>query len=248
MLFKLGNNIGYVIEGVYGLKADDDFNDKKKEAWEFCRNAIERDLPCFGFDLAGPEYFVVNGYNDEGYFFSGGASAFQMKKPKKWEELGDTVGLLEMHSIRSGRAADDAQSLKESMEFVLEQSGSDQSGLKGFDNWINALEAGTASTVGTALNAGCWSECRAFGVQFLKEAKDRIGSNGNSLFDEAVVHYEEERDYLQKISELFPIHLNYSNEPIKNADLSQKAVEHLRKARKAEEAGLDTLKKILDKL
>ena len=248
MLFKLGNNIGYVVEGVYGLKTDSDFEEKRNKAWEFCKKAIDRDMPCFGFDLAGPEYFVVNGYNDEGYWFSGGASPFQMMKPRKWQELGDSVGLLEMYSVRLGKAADDTKAVRESIEFVLKQSKNDQEGTNGFENWIKALETGTASTIGTALNAGCWAECRTFGVQFLKEAKERIGGKTNKLFDEAAGYYETERESLQKVSELFPIHLNIAYEPIKNTELSQKAIEHLKNACEAEEAGLRSLEKLYSKL
>jgi len=244
MLLKLGNNIGYVVEGVYGFKTDRDFEEKRKEAWEFCINSIDRGMPCFGFDLAGPEYYVVQGYNDEGYWFSGGASAFQMMKPRKWKELGDSVGLLEMHSVKPGKAADDAETIRESIECVLKHSRNDQEGTHGFENWIQALETGTASTIGTALNAGCWAECRAFGVQFLKEAKERIGGNTHELFEEAAGHYETERESLQKVSELFPIHLNYANEPIKDTMLSQKAIEHLKNAGKAEEAGLKSLERL----
>ncbi len=248
MLFKLGNNIGFIAEGISGLKTDRDFDEKRKKAWELCKTAIDREMPCFGFDLAGPEYFVVNGYNDDGYWFSGGASAFQLMKPRKWEELGDSVGLLEMYTVRLGEAVDDTQAVRESIEFVLKQSKNDQQGKNGFENWIKALETGTASTIGTALNAGCWAECRTFAVQFLKEAKERIGGETNRLFDEAAGYYETERENLQKLSELFPIHLNYANEPIKNTELSARAIAHLRNAGKAEEAGLKSLEKVLGKL
>ena len=248
MLFKLGNNIGFVVEGLSGLRTDLDFEEKRNKAWEFCKTAIDRDMPCFGFDLSGPEYFVVNGYNDVGYWFSGGASAFQLMKPRKWDELGDSVGLLEMYTVSPGEAADDTQAVRESIEFVLKQSQNDQQGTNGFENWIKALETGTASTIGTALNAGCWAECRTYGVQFLKEAKERIGGGAGTLFDEAAGHYETERESLQKVSDLFPIHLNYANEPIKNTELSAKAVAHLKNAGKAEEAGLKSLEKAYGRL
>jgi len=205
-------------------------------------------MPCFGFDLAMPEYCVVNGYNDEGYWFSGGASPFQMMKPRKWNELGDSVGLLQMYSVRLGKAADDTCAVRESIEFVLKQSKDAQQGTNGFENWIKALETGTASTIGTALNAGSWAECRTFGVQFLKEAKERIGGRTDKLFDEAAGHYETERESLRKVSELFPIHLNYAIEPIKDAELSQRALEHLKNASKAEEAGLKSLEKLYSEL
>jgi hypothetical protein len=42
--------------------------------------------------------------------------------------------------------------------------------------------------------------------------------------------------------------LNYVNEPIKNTELSAKAVAHLKNAGKAEEAGLKSLEKAYGRL
>jgi len=256
MLFILGLNIGYTIEGVFGRKSDPNFTEKQKWAWEHCKKMIDQGLPCYGWELDEAEYYVINGYDNEEYFFSG-PSWGSGEGSKKWQELGDTdIGLLEVYSVRPRQAAEDTKTIKESIEFVLKHAKSPKewifpkykAGLDGFDNWINALETGTAVKFGMAYNAGCWAECRGFGVQFLKEAKERIGGKTSTLFDEAAGHYEVVHDNLQKISELFPIPSNRSMDTISDSELIQAAIKHLRDARKAEEAGLNSLKQIVKEL
>lgn len=76
-MMHLCNNLGYTVNGVYGFKTDDDFLVKQRMAWENTRNAIDRGFPCYGYNLAIPEYYVVYGYEKEGYLFTGfGADQF----------------------------------------------------------------------------------------------------------------------------------------------------------------------------
>jgi len=256
MLFVLGANIGYAIEGVVGFKAQDDFVEKQQKAWEHCKKEIDQGLPCYGWELDNAEYYVINGYDDNGYCFSG-PSFGSGEGSKNWQELGDTdIGVLEVYSIRPRQAAEDTKTIKESIEFVLHHAKNPKewifsqykAGLEGFDNWIKALETGTAVKMGMAYNAACWAECRGFGVQFLKEAKERINGKASTLFDEAVEHYEVVHENLKKVSELFPFQLNRSMDTITDSELIQTAIKHLSDARKAEEAGLNSLEKIHSEL
>jgi hypothetical protein len=256
MLFLLAKNIGYTIEGVGGFQSESNFAEKQKKAWEFCKKKIDRSLPCYGWELDEAEYYVINGYDDEGYCFSG-PSVGSGEGTKEWQELGDTaIGQLAVFSIKPRQAAEDTKTIKESIECVLYHAKNPKewifpkykAGLEGFDNWIHALETGTAMKMGMAYNAGCWAECRGFGVQFLKEAKERINGKTGSLFNEAAEHYEAVHENLQKVSELFPLPLNRSTDTITDSELSQTAIKHLRDARKAEEAGLKMLEKIYSEL
>lgn len=256
MFFILGNNIGYTIYGVFGSKLDSDFAEKQKIAWEFCKKTIDQGLPCYGWELDEAEYYVINGYDDDGYYFSG--PPWQPAKgSKNWQELGDTgIGELAVFGVRPGQAADDVTTVRQAVGFALEHSKNPtnwifpdyKSGLAGYDNWINALETGTAVKLGMAYNAGCWAECRGFGVQFLKEAKERINGKTSSLFDEATEHYEAVHENLQKVVELFPFQSNRSTDNVNDSELSQTAIKHLSDARKAEEAGLNSLEKIHSEL
>ena len=156
MLFTLGLNIGYTIEGVGGFKAGSDFPERQKKAWEFCRKKISRGLPCYGWELDDTEYYVINGYNDEGYLFSGiingyddgeyyfsGPSWGSGEGAKNWQELGDTdIGQLAVFSIKPRQAAEDNKTVKDSIECVLHHARNPKewifpdykSGLAGFDN------------------------------------------------------------------------------------------------------------------
>jgi hypothetical protein len=254
MLSKLGENIGYIVDGVFSHKSKSDFAEKQKLAWEMVKQAIDEGLPCYGWELDIPEYYVVYGYDDEGYYFSG-PRCDSGKGPKRWKELGDTeIGVLEMYSVKPGEAAEDITTVKEAFGFVLEHSKSPakwiysmyKAGLAGFDNWIHALETDKADGFGMAYNAAVWSECRNFAVKFLKEVKERLGGKFSPLFDEAAGHYEVVAQNLKSTSKMFPF--PPKGDEIRDEARRKMALEHLRNTKKAEESGLRSLEKILREL
>jgi hypothetical protein len=122
MLFKLGRNLGYDLDGVIGFKRNEDFAAVQRKAWDHVREKIDQGLPCYGWELEIPEFYVVCGYDDGGYYFSG-PGCDEGKGPKPWQELGDTgIGVVEMYSVSPGQAADDATTVREAMGFALEWS------------------------------------------------------------------------------------------------------------------------------
>jgi hypothetical protein len=254
MLFKLGKNNGYTVDGVWGVKTDSDFSEKQRRAWDSVRHAIDEGIPCYGWQLDIPEYYVIYGYDDAGYYFSG-PRCDSGKGPKPWEELGDTkIGWLEVYSVRPGEAADEVTTVKEAFAHVLEHAQSPEkwiyprykAGLAGFDTWIDALEQGNADGFGTAYNAVVWRECREMAVRFLGEAKERIGIKAGSLFDEMGAHYEVVADNFRRLSETFPF--PPEGDEIKDSARREAAIEYLRKAREAEELGLKLVEKTLKEL
>ena len=252
MLFRLGENVGYKIDGVVSYKLDDDFAAKRQMAWETVKQAIDQDLPCYGWEMDIPEYYVVHGYDDVGYHYSGpmcesGTGA------KPWESMADTgIGMLEMYVVRQGKCADDAVTVREALEFALEHAtsppkwifGENKAGLAGFDSWIGALERGILNTNGASYNAACWCECRGFGAQFLREARGRLNGTAGPLLDEAAGHYGDVHARLQQVCELFPFTPPKEDEVV-DRSRCQEAVAYLRAARKSEEAGLETLERIV---
>lgn len=255
MLFKLGKNIGYNIEGVFSDKSKADFEEARKKAWELAKRSIDEGLPCYGWELAIPEYYVVNGYDDEGYYFSGPLPE-PAKMPKPWQELGaGDIGVIEMYAVKPGKPADVTTTVREALKFALEHAQSPEkwifpkyrAGLAGYDLWIKALETNTAQGLGMAYNAAVWYECRHFAVQFLKEAKARLHYRFTPLFDEAIDHYDIVARNLKWIEERFPFHTR-KPEHIKNERRRNNAIEALRNSRRAEEAGLRVLEKIISEL
>jgi len=256
MLFKLGRNIGYEIDGVFSHKSKTEFAEKQKLAWEKTKKAIDEGLPCYGWELDLPEFYVVYGYDEKGYHYRNFDNSG--KGPKPWKELGNTeIGVLEMYSVSPGKAVDDVRTVKETFSSVLEHSKSPskwifpryKAGLAGFDNWISALENGKADGFGNAYNAVVWSECRNLAVEFLKEAKERMGDVLKPLFDEALGHYEVVAQNLKNVSEIFPFKgPETKGDEIKDEERCRTALEYLKNARKAEESGLGSLEKIIRKL
>ncbi len=254
MLFKLGNNLGYTVDGIFAFKSANDFAERQKQTWEWAKGVIDEGLPCYGWELDIPEYYVVYGYDDNGYYFSGPGCDLG-KGPKLWNELGNTeIGVLEMYRVKPAQAADDLRTVKEAFEFALEHSQSPskwifpkyKAGLAGFDNWIRALEANKVDRFGMAYNAAVWNECRDFAVRFLKEAKERIDGKLSPLFDEATSHYEMVAHCLNNVSEAFPF--PPKGEEIKDVNRLQTARKFLKDARRAEELGLKTLERIVAEL
>jgi hypothetical protein len=222
--------------------------------WELVKLAINAGFPCYGWELAIPEYYVVYGYDQNRYYFKGiGADH---AKPRLWMELGDSdIGCLEMNAVKPLECADDATIVKDALGFALEFAQSPdkwvmdkyKAGLAGFDLWIDALKAGAAHELGMPYNAAVWHECRHLAVEFLKEARGRLDDKLGSIFDEAISHYEVIRDNLKKVVEQFPFE-GRKPEHVKDSARCNKAIDALEVARDGEEAGLKSLQKIVDAL
>jgi hypothetical protein len=261
MLGRLGRNLGYNVDCVFGMKAEPGFGEKQQHAWEFVNQAIDNGVPCYGWELDIPEFYVVFGYDDgdggtvPGYYYSG-PGCDGGKGPKAWREYGDTeIGIVEMYSVTPGERAADVKTVKEALAFALEHAENPaqwifpkyRAGLAGYDNWITAVESGTADGFGMAYNAAVWNECRGFAVLFLKEAKVRLGEQAAAVFDEAIRHYEVVARNLQTVADTFPFH-GMEPEHIKDPDRLKVALESLRAARAAEASGLAVLNEIVKKL
>jgi len=255
MLLKLSKNVGCVIEGISVTKRDADFAELQKQAWESTQKALDDDTPCYGWELEIPEYYVVYGYDDAGYYFSG-PKCDEGKGPKPWQELGDSdIGFLEMFTVKPSKSADDIKTVKEALTFALEHSKDQdkwtypkyKTGLAGYDNWIKALEEGKADGFGMAYNSAVWSECRHHAVEFLKEAKERVGGKAGTAFEEAIGHYQQVAENLKKVADTFPF-LGLEPEHIADEARISTGLECLRKARSSEEAGLKALEGILSEL
>jgi hypothetical protein len=256
-LFELGRNLGYTIDGVFAAKDHEGFAEAQRKAWEHVKQSIYEGRPCYGWELEIPEFYVVFGYDDVGYYYSG-PGCDEGKGPKPWQELGDTgIGVLELYSVGSGQAADDATAVREALSFALEHAQNPKesisedyaSGVKGYDNWIGALEQGAASDMGTRYNTGVWLECRQFAVSFLEEAGERLAGRADALFDAALVHYREVAARLGQVAEFYPWEWESSDEDVLPVDdKSRAAVESLQAARAAEAKGLQVLEKIVQAL
>jgi hypothetical protein len=250
MLRVLGKNIGYETRGLTASRGDADFDEKRELIWENTKLALDNGLPTYGWELDAPEYYVICGYDDVGYYYSG-PPCEGVAGPKPVRELGETdIGVLEMYSIIKGEAADDRATIRDALAFALAFAGSPakwvwpkyKAGLAAFDKWIKALEDGTANAHGAAYNAQVWRECREFAAAFLKEAKERLGEPAGP-FDEAAGHYEAVAANLKKVAELFPF-FEREEGHVKDKERCAEAADALRAAREAEAGGFEALAKV----
>ncbi len=247
---QLGQNAGYEFKQVVAHKSQDDFADKQKEARDMVREAIDQGMPCYGFELEAPEFYMIHGYDDIGYYYSGPASKPD-NGPIPWQKLGDTdIGILEVYSISQGKAADDARTVKEALAFALEHAKGPEkwifpnyrAGRAGYNIWIDTLEAGAADGTGMAYNSMVWAECRGFGERFLREASRRLNGETGTLLQDAADQYGTVYEYLTKVSELMPFPPGNEINDKKRRD---KAASFLRNARDTEKTGLELLEKIV---
>lgn len=249
-MFALGKNIGYDFAGVVSThKSDSEFPEKQKEAWDMVKKAIDEGRPCYGWELEQAEFYVINGYDDVGYYYNGPGTQ-SVKGPKPWQELGNTnIGILGMVSLKRGQPADDVTTVKEALEFALAHSRDKKwvlprynSGLAGYEKWMETVEKGKADGLGMAYNAAVWAESRTLGLDFLVEAKQHNNGDIRPLLDEAIDSYYPVVESLNALVDLFPM---FPDGEIEDPERCKKALVHLKRAREAEEKGLKSLEKIV---
>ncbi len=255
MLFKLGRNLGYTIDGSSAHKSMPDFKERQKQAWEHIRGSIDEGYPCYGWELDIAEFQNIYGYDDVGYYFRGPGSEAG-RGPKPWDEVGESeIGVLELYSVRPGEPSSDEETVKGALEFALEHSEGPEkwifpnysSGIAGFDSWIAGLKEGIASRDGLAYNAAVWNECRQYAVEFLTEAKERLDLVDE--FDEAIEHYSIVAENLKGLTELCPLVFPPDfSKTVEDEEKRSRAASYLCSAREAELAGLRSLIMIFKKL
>lgn len=266
VLDELGEAIGCRIERIEGDKRQPGFADVQERAWEATQRAIHERIPVYGWELDVPEYYVVNGYDDVGYYYNGplcddGAG------PKPWRELGVTdIGWLAMYVVRLGQTKGDAAVVKQALDFAVAMRDEPRRwaldhyamGLEAYDWWIKALDEGGAGGLGMAYNAAVWAECRHYAAEFLVEARLRLQRKGSALPDAAFIAamdaafiaaieaYSVVADNLRAVSELFPFMVpnEEKDQNVSDPDCCAKGLLHLRSAKTAEAHGLHALEQI----
>jgi hypothetical protein len=257
MLFGLGRNLGYSMDGFFAHKSMPDFNEKRKLSWNHVKESIDAGYPCYGWEIGTiADFYTVYGYDDIGYYYKG-YSQEEGAGPKPWDEIGESeIGVIEMYSVRPGTPSPDRKTVKEALEFVLEHSEGPEkwifpnyrSGLKAYAIWIDGIKEGIASVAGLGYNAAVWGECRQYAVEFLREAKDRLRELEQE-FDEALQYYSIVADTMKKLTKTYPFSgpTDFSV-TVSNREKRESAVECLEVIRENEELGLESLQEIVKKL
>jgi len=237
---------------MFAHKSAPDFAAKQEEAWALVRESLDNNIPCYGWELDVPEYYVIYGYDDVGYYYSG-ARCDEGAGPRPWQEVGDSeIGVLEMYNVEPCEPAADAELVKQALALALEHAESPEkwiypdyrSGPAGFDLWAEALGNGTANRFGQGYNGAVWAECRGEAVGFLKEAKQRLAGQTDALFDEAIEHYSLVHSNLKALSELHPFAMEDEEEELTSPEGAALVIE----AAVAEREGLEGLAALVGSL
>jgi hypothetical protein len=256
--WDLCRNLGIETE-VVTSGPEDSLDDMRRLAWDKARTAIDQGLPCYGWELDIPEYYLIYGYDETGYYYRG-PRAERGAGPLPWERLGESeIGVVEVNVVRPGAIAGDRRTLVDVIDFALEWAESPNqwmspgyhSGDSGYEIWRKALEGGLADGFGCSYNAQVWAECRYYAWAFLEEARNRCGQHTEEPFAEAVHRYAEVSAALKQVADLFPF-LGVTADDIqgfvKDEERVSAAVAALERAQDAEVAGLKALGQIRHEL
>lgn len=246
---SLGRNVGYLVDeiGRWCPEQDRDLAEVQQEAWDFVRNCIDDGLPCYGWELDVPDFYVIYGYDETGYFISG-PGCDDGAGPVPWQDLGRSeIQVVAVSSVRPAEPAEDKKAVLDALSYAVghgrrkgrSDSGGGYGGLQGFDAWIRAMETGKAGEFGVAYNAAVWAECRRFAVDFLEEARQRLHPDLDPPFREAIRCYQTVSDRLKAVCDAYPFSPKMADRPIEIDDRTRVAAVALRHARDAEAAGLE---------
>jgi len=256
---ELSMNGGCNIESIVSHKFQKGFEDAQKKAWNRVRYAVDRGLPAFGWEMAIPEYYVIYGYDKKRYIFHGPMRQNTISRVA-WDELGKTeIGFLEIYIISPANPPNDELVVRDALEYAVAWSDSSNEwtlpdytgGPMGYDVWIGVLENDKADGLGVAYNAAVWAECRYHAVDFLREAKNRLNDSMMLLFNDAIARYKSVSENLNLVSETYPF-METSDEQrernVKDPKRKGIAIRALERAKRAEEKGIVSLKRILESL
>jgi len=249
----LVGDVGLHIKAHMTHSRDPNVAQRRREIFQQVRKAIDANRPCIGWEMGVPEWYPICGYDGAGnYLYLG----FDGKVGKKeHEKLGDSgIGVTNVLIVEPGSRADDRTTVRESLRMALKIATGKcawknyAGGLAGYDAWIKGLDANGTLGLGAAYNAQCWAECRRNAVAFLALAAKRLPDKAMAPhFKQAINSYKAVSRQLDVVAETFPF--NHRDQKMMDANLADpkrraKAAEALRKARKAERAGIQALAKL----
>jgi hypothetical protein len=255
---QLCQNAGCEIRQVSAHKSQPDFAGKREAAWREVRKAIDQGKPCYGWELKVPEYYVIHGHDEIGYYFNG-PLCDDGCGPLPWDKLADTgIGWLEVSIIEPAEAPDPKVAICEALSFARDHARHSEkwtypgyaTGLDGYQLWIASLEEKRGNG-GAAYNAAVWSECRQNAPAFLVQAKSKLDERHTDTIEAAIGHYEIVAEKLRLVADLFPF-LGVSEQEqamhLEDDARRSRAIDALRAAYSAEELGLGMLDQLANKL
>ena len=254
MLYELAPNLGYEVRGVFAWKAaaDPTFTAAQRQAWDFVRAEIAAGHPCFGWQLRIPDYYLITGYDDVGYYYAGWL-AEEGAGPLPWDQLGTwDVTMVNVNAVAPAQPAAPEQALHDAFAAALKHAFAPgdwinphyASGPAAFDLWESALESGRAWRDGHTYNAQAWGECRAMAVEHLLGTSKHLPALA-PLLHATATHYALVRD---RLADLVVLHPPRPDADWRQEFASAEAAALVRQAGEAERRGLAGLEAIVHTL
>ncbi|MBN1510145.1 MAG: hypothetical protein JW955_25080 [Sedimentisphaerales bacterium] len=251
---RLGRNVGYRVESVdQYCPQKRNLRDAQERAWDHVRRSIDDGLPCYGWEIDGPEYYVIYGYDETGYYISG-PGCDDGAGPIPWRNLGESeIGVVLVANVQRTEPADARHTVRDALSLAVDLGRNrwkwtDRAGgLDGYAVWIETMKEGRADRFGLGYNAAVWAESRKFAVEFLLEARQQLQEDTHSLFDKAVAHYEAVARNLKSVSDAYPF-TECESAGVRLDDRALAAAQALTEACQAEATGLDVLAEIVARL
>ncbi len=252
-IFGLGENVGYLPDGVARHKSADDFAWHQEATWRFVRRCIDVGIPCYGFELDIPEFYVICGYDGEDYLYRGPGFEEEYGR-RSWRELGTSeIGFLEVYSVTPHPPEPDQVVVREALSFALKHAQDPgqwvldgyHTGAEGYQIWANALRSGQALRFGQSYNAEVWAECRRAAEGFLVEAKERLPGMASDAFDRAANAYGKVARALTDLAQLIPFSHEVGEEETVQSEEGADLVEG---AAAAEARGLEVAEEMVETL
>lgn len=189
---KLARNVGVAIWELAAEHQAPEGPARQRMLWGFVRGCLDLGIPCLGWALDVPEWYVVFGYDEVGYYYSGAGHA-DGGGPVPWDQV--PWGWTHLAAVLPCAALPDEEIVRAALRFALDSAGGAHAfpefhtGPAAFVAWAAALENGTASRHGHLYNALCWGECRARAVEFLTAARAKLDGLADEAFDAAIREY-----------------------------------------------------------
>jgi hypothetical protein len=217
-----------------------------REAYELARREIAAGRPCVLWGAYVPEFAVVCGFDADGKYLLKSIQGHcgQPEPPLAYDELNAPGGpyLLAFPTPSAPRNAQlwgDQMAVGRAVQLLRQPRMFKNygTGLKAYDTWIAALEAGKLSDFGNAYNAQCYASAKAYARDFLARVAQRNPAVAAPL-GRAAEAYRDVAAAMKQVATLFPFPAGKQSE---DSDKRGEAIVALRDAQAAETRAADAL-------
>ncbi|MDF2668082.1 MAG: polymerase subunit sigma-24 [Paenibacillus sp.] len=215
-----------------------------QKAVAFARDEISEGRPVIAWDLFGPEFGLLYGYDDEKQMFA--ASDSLGSRGLAYEKLGrgKSGGLFVLGLNCIEHESRSLGSLRRAINMVAAHAFDERTfpgfatGLAAYDMWLAAFRERTIDPLGNAYTLRIAQDARWHAVRFLRSRVAELEGERKRLAFDAEGHYYETATLLSRLADLFPF--PSGGAPLTRENASQAEL-WLTEAQQHEEQALEAL-------